>query len=588
VSRRPPRTVSPLAIVRRGIELSPEFRPVIGLLVASGLLIGLGRIAIPVLFQQLLDDDVLTADGWDGGRLATLTLLTLGVVTIVSLLSIASELWLIRVAERALARLRRVVLRRAVDLSLEEHSVERQGDLVSRTTGDIEALTEFVDWGAYSWLVNNTIALTAIVTMFVYSWQLALVAVLALVLMVPILLRLQREQQRRILGVRERTADLLSEANEAIAGGHAVRVFGQRRTIRNRLDREVHHLLDSQVHANRVQSVMFTIADVFGTIAIVAVILTAVWLGADGPSLGTTVAVVFLVQLTLVPIAELTEVVDQTSLALAGWERTVELANRPPAIPPATQPRPIRSGPLEIDVRGVSFAYGDHPVLHDIDLHVDAGTAVAVVGATGSGKTTLARLLCRLADPRTGSVCLGGVDLRDLGEKDRRRSVRMVPQDGFLFATTVRDNVAMGRDDATDADLETVVADLGLTTWVETLPAGLATTIGPAGDGLSVGERQLVAVMRAALADPGVLILDEATSSLDPATELAMTEALDRLKAGRTTVTVAHRLSTAERAALVVVFDKGRIVETGTHAELVNRGGTYARLHAAWTRGTVI
>ena len=388
--------------------------------------------------------------------------------------------------------------------------------------------------------------------------------------------------------MRERTAGLLSEVNEAIAGGHAVRVFGQRRTIRNRLDREVHHLLDSQVHANRVQSVMFTIADVFGTIAIVAVILTAVWLGADGPSLGTTVAVVFLVQLTLVPIAELTEVVDQTSLALAGWERTVELANRPPAIPPATRPRPIRSGPLEIDVRGVSFAYGDHPVLHDIDLHVDAGTAVAVVGATGSGKTTLARLLCRLADPRTGSVCLGGVDLRDLGEKDRRRSVRMVPQDGFLFATTVRDNVAMGRDDATDADLETVVADLGLTTWVETLPAGLATTIGPAGDGLSVGERQLVAVMRAALADPGVLILDEATSSLDPATELAMTEALDRLKAGRTTVTVAHRLSTAERAALVVVFDKGRIVETGTHAELVNRGGTYARLHAAWTRGTVI
>lgn len=588
MSHRDTDAVSPLAIVRRGLELSPEFKPVVGLLLASGLLIGLGRIAIPVLFQQLLDDDLLTSGGWDSGRLAVLALITLGVVLAVSVLSIVSELWLIRVSERALARLRQIVLRRAVDLSLEEHSVERQGDLVSRTTGDIEALTQFVDWGAYSWLVNNTIAITAIVTMFVYSWQLALVAVACLSLMVPVLIRMQREQQRRVLVVRERTGVLLSEANEAIAGGHAVRVFGQRRSTRDRMYRDIDARYGAQIYANRVQSVLFTVSDIFGTIAIAAAILAAVWLGADGPTLGTTVAIVFLVQLTLVPIAELTEVVDQTSLALAGWERTVELANRPQAIPPAADPKPIRSGSLDIDVDGVSFAYGNHVVLHDVSLHIPAGTSVAIVGATGSGKTTLARLLCRLADPAAGSVSLGGVDLRHLGEADRRRSVRMVPQDGFLFATTVRENVLKGRDDATDADLATVVADLGLTTWIEALPAGLDTEIGPAGDGLSVGERQLVAVMRAALADPGVLILDEATSSLDPATELAMTEALDRLKRGRTTVTVAHRLSTAERADLVVVFDHGRVVGVGTHDELVAAPGVYSDLHAAWTRGASI
>lgn len=185
-------------------------------------------------------------------------------------------------------------------------------------------------------------------------------------------------------------------------------------------------------------------------------------------------------------------------------------------------------------------------------------------------------------------MSLGGVDIADLSDDDRRRSVRMVPQDGFLFAGTVRANVLMGRDDAADDDLDTVVADLGLVEWVATLPAGLDTEIGPAGSGLSVGERQLVAVMRAALADPGVLILDEATSSLDPATELAMTEALDRLKRGRTTVTVAHRLSTAERADLVVVFDHGRVVEQGRHHELVTAGGVYAGLHEAWTRGASV
>lgn len=580
--------INPMAIVRRGLELSPEFKPVIGLLIGSGVLLGLGRVAIPVLFQQLIDDDLLTETGFDGGRLATLALITLAVVVAVGALSVASEILLIRTAEGALARLRQVVLRRAVDLSLEEHSVERQGDLVSRTTGDIEALTRFVDWGAYAWLVNTSIALTATIAMFIYSWQLALVAVAMLILMVPAHIALQREQQRRVLKVRERTGDLLSEANEAIAGAHAVRAFGQRRAARDRLDDNVDELYTTQLHANRVTAVLFTVSDIFGTIAIGAVILAAVWLGVDGPTLGTTIAIIFLVQMILVPIAELTEVIDQTSLALAGWERTIDLASRPQAIPPATDPKPIRSGALEIDVAGVDFAYGDHRVLHDVSLSIPSGTAVAVVGATGSGKTTLARLLCRLADPAAGSIALGGVDIRDLSDHDRRQSVRMVPQDGFLFATTVRANVLMGRDGATDAELDTVVADLGLTEWVATLPAGLDTEIGPAGDGLSVGERQLVAVMRAALADPGVLILDEATSSLDPATELAMTEALDRLKRGRTTVTIAHRLSTAERADIVVVFDHGSVVEHGTHAELVVAGGVYAELHGAWTRGASI
>jgi len=217
---------------------------------------------------------------------------------------------------------------------------------------------------------------------------------------------------------------------------------------------------------------------------------------------------------------------------------------------------------------------------------LDAGSSVAVVGETGSGKTTFAMLLARLADPTAGQVMLGGVDLRMVSADDRRRSVRMVPQDGFLFDTTVGANIRFGRRDSTEADVQAAVDELGLCTWVAGLPAGLDTRVGERGSSLSVGERQLVALLRAQLADPGLLILDEATSAVDPDTEQTLERALEHLAEGRTTVSVAHRLSTAERSDLVLVFDRGRIVENGSHAELAEAGGTYAALYESWLGNT--
>jgi putative ABC transport system ATP-binding protein len=208
------------------------------------------------------------------------------------------------------------------------------------------------------------------------------------------------------------------------------------------------------------------------------------------------------------------------------------------------------------------------------------------VGETGSGKTTFAKLLCRLADPSAGRVVIGGVDLREVGPASRRHAIRLVPQDGFLFDTTVAENVKMGRPGATDADVVAAFATLGLLGWLDGLPDGAATAVGERGEQLSVGERQLVSLARAQLADPGLLILDEATSSLDPETERVLSGALGRLAAGRTTVTIAHRLTTAERADLVVVFDGGRVAEVGHHAELVARGGGYARLYRSWLGNT--
>jgi putative ABC transport system ATP-binding protein len=221
-------------------------------------------------------------------------------------------------------------------------------------------------------------------------------------------------------------------------------------------------------------------------------------------------------------------------------------------------------------------------VLHDVDLAIAPRSRVAVVGETGSGKTTFAKLLTRLMDPAEGRVLIDGVDLRELSFGSLRSRIVMVPQDGFLFEGSIADNVRFGRPGATEGEIELALTELGLTDWLDGLPHRLATAVGQRGEQLSAGERQLVALARAYLADPDLLVLDEATSAVDPATEVRIARALEGLTRGRTAITIAHRLSTAEAADDVIVFDAGRVVERGRHADLVGRGGVYARLHASW------
>jgi ATP-binding cassette, subfamily B, bacterial len=226
------------------------------------------------------------------------------------------------------------------------------------------------------------------------------------------------------------------------------------------------------------------------------------------------------------------------------------------------------------------------PALLDVTMHIDPATSVAVVGATGSGKTTLAKLLTRLADPTSGAVRVAGVDLRDVRFASLRSMLVMVPQDAFLFDTTIADNVRFGRQDASDDDVLLAFTELGLDDWLLSLPDGLLTRVGERGEHLSVGERQLVALARAYVANPSCLILDEATSAVDAATEARLARALESLARGRTSVTIAHRLSTASRAARIFVFDRGQLVEQGSHDELVAAGGVYAGLHASWLDAT--
>jgi putative ABC transport system ATP-binding protein len=320
------------------------------------------------------------------------------------------------------------------------------------------------------------------------------------------------------------------------------------------------------------------------TLAVVLVVGT-VQAVHDDLTLGQLLAFLFLVNLFTQPVQQATEILNELQNAVAGWRRVIGVVDtRADVADPGDAGQVLPRGPITVDFEGVSFAYpGGETVLHDVDLSIAPRSRVAIVGETGSGKSTLAKLLTRLMDPTSGTVRIDGVDLREVRFSSLRERVVLVPQEGFLFDATLRENVRFGRPDATDDDITLAITELGLDAWLAGLPQGLATEVGQRGESLSAGERQLVALARAYLADPDLLVLDEATSAVDPSTEVRLQRALEGLTRGRTSVAIAHRLSTAEAADEVVVVDRGRIVERGPHRELVRAGGVYSALYASWS-----
>ncbi len=577
-----------IGVLRRGIAVTPELRQGVVLTLLMAVAGAGGKLAVPILIQQILDKGVLGPDGFRPAFVYPACAAVALVVSVMYLVSRLTYVRLVRASENSLMGLRVRAFEHIHRLSIAEHAESRRGALVARVTSDIETLAQFMEWGAVSWIVNGVLVVATFLVMGVYDWRLALVTLVCYFPVIVFMPMLQRRQLAAQDEVRNAVGETLSEVSETITGAALVQAYGLEDRASGRLRAAIDHQFRSYKRAARYFAAMFPVGDLFGAVALAAVTLASVtWGPGWGLDVGEVVAFLFLISLLQNPIAELSEVIDQTQIAMAGWRKVLGVLATPLDVPEPDPGRSLPSGPLDIAVDGLDFAYRDGvPVLRDLNLRLPPGGSIAVVGETGSGKTTFAKLLCRLADPTAGTIQVGGVDLREVSPDERRRAVRLVPQDGFLFDATVGDNVRVGRAGADDDEVREAFGALGLGWWLDDLPLGLDTPVGERGGQLSVGERQLVALARAQLGDPGLLVLDEATSAVDPETERALTDALDRLSAGRTLVSIAHRLSTAEAADRVLVFDAGRIVETGTHADLVAAGGTYASLYESWLGNT--
>lgn len=575
-----------LSVVRRGLEMSPGVKDGLWFTIALALLSTVGGTAVPIVVQRTIDSGL-----GDAGRSMQLSSIApaLSIALALVLITAGAAYWmrvrLFVASENGLSELRITAFRHVHDLSMLTQNSERRGALVSRVTSDIDQVSLFLQMTGIMIVISLGQIIVATIVMAFYSWQLTLVVWFCFLPLVFSLRYFAKRLSDAYDVVRRTVGDMLAVIAEPVVGASVVKSHAIEPRTQQRVDAGIGSNLDANTRAQKLVAVTFASAGVSGGLANAGVLAAGVVIGvAGGLSMGTVIAFAFLVSLVVGPTQNATQVLTEAQNAIASWRRVMDLVDTPAdVIDPGDDGVDLPAGALGATFEHVRFAYptGDD-VLRDVHVDIPARQRVAVVGETGSGKTTFAKLLTRLMDPRDGVVRLGGVDISAVAFDELRRHVLMVPQEGFLFDATLRENLVYGRTGATDTDLLAVIDELALRDWYDTLPHGLDTQVGQRGESLSAGERQLVALVRSALADPDLLVLDEATSAVDPQTELRSTRALERLLDGRTSVTIAHRLSTAENADRVLVFDGGRLVEDGSHADLVDAGGVYSRLHASW------
>jgi ATP-binding cassette, subfamily B, bacterial len=578
-------TASAWQTVRRGLALSPEFFA--GLPVTLLLALGatVGRVLVPIAVQQTIDDGLLGAHGPDVARVRDAVLVAGVAVIVTAVCAYRLNVRLFRTTETGLATLRVRAFRHVHDLSVLTQNAERRGSLVSRVTSDVDTISTFMQWGGLLMVVSLGQLVVATVLMAIYSWQLTIIVWVCFLPLFLLLRTFQKRVSAAYVAVRERVGDMLGAVSESVVGASTVRAYAIEARTGQRIDGAIERHRAAATKAQILVGVTFSTGEVVAGLANAAVVVVGVLLGIDGDiTLGRLLAFLFLVTLFVGPVQIGTEVLNEAQNAIAGWRRVLGVLDTPADVAdPGESGRTLPRGPIDVRFDHVSFAYPGGPtVLSDVDLTIAPRSRIAVVGETGSGKTTFAKLLTRLMDPVEGRVLIDEVDLRELAFASLRSRIVMVPQDGFLFEGSIGDNIRFGQPSADDDDIELAMTELGLLDWLDGLPHRLVTDVGQRGEQLSAGERQLVALARAYLADPDLLVLDEATSAVDPATEVRLARALEGLTRGRTAITIAHRLSTAEAADDVLVFDAGRVVERGRHRDLVAAGGVYSRLHASW------
>ena len=573
------------ATLRRGVELSPELRRGIGVTVALAVLSTVGKVLVPFVIQRTTDDGILAAGGPDVAIVLRYVLFAIVGVAVTATCTYFVNVRLFTASENGLSTLRIEAFRHIHDLSVLTQNTERRGSLVSRVTSDVDTISQFVQFGGLMFMVNVAQLLIATVLMVIYSSPLAAVVWGCYLPLFFIIRQFQGIVGRAYTAVRERVGDMLAAISEAVVGAATIRAYGVEDRTAERIDVAVEGHRRAAVRAQTRAVLAFTTGQLVSGLTTAVVIVVGTLLAVNGSlTLGELLAFLFLVNLFTTPVQQATEILNEMQNAVAGWRRVIGIIDTTADVAdPVEAGIELPRGPITVGFEDVSFAYpGGDTVLHDVSLRIAPRSRVAIVGETGSGKSTLAKLLTRLMDPTSGEVTIDGVDLRRVRFGSLRNRVVLVPQEGFLFDASLLENIRFGAPEATEDDVRLTLTELGLDAWLGTLPQGLATDVGQRGESLSAGERQLVALARAYLADPDLLVLDEATSAVDPSTEVRIQRALDSLTRGRTSIAIAHRLSTAQAADEVIVVEGGRIVERGPHTELVGAGGVYSHLHASW------
>lgn len=560
-------------------------RPHRGTLAVSGLLMLVvtgAQLARPQLVATAIDR------GMRDGDLSVLRWAVVGYAALVVLTTVAGG-WqrylLVRTGVRVITDVRNRLFAHLLALGHAFHDRNRPGDLMSRTTSDAETLSDFITWSVITTLQSVLTLVGIVVILLREDVTLTLAAFAVVPLMAAATWRWTRATRARYQLVREAVGDVSARAEESLAGIRVVKALGQEAAQVGRFEEANQHQRTTDLDTDRLSARFYPVIDVLSDLA-VAVVLGLGGLRVLDGSLapGTLVAIILYVQQFFEPVRDLTTRLDSVQDATAAARRILEVLDSEPAVTDAEDAiqLPPVAGHLVLDDVRFRYETGGE-VLHGIDLDVPAGTSLALVGETGAGKTTIALLLGRFHDVTGGSVAIDGHDLRTVTLASLRRQMAWVPQEVGLFRGTVRDNLRWGRPDATDREVEHAARAVGGHQLFTTLPDGYDTELEEGGGGLSTGERQLVAFTRALLMDPAVVVLDEATASVDVATEARMQRGLRELLADRTSVVIAHRLSTVVNADQIAVVADGRVVERGTHEQLLAAGGHYADLHAEQT-----
>jgi ABC-type multidrug transport system fused ATPase/permease subunit len=486
---------------------------------------------------------------------------------------------LARVGQDVVLGLRQDLFDHLTTLSLRYFSQQKAGWIIARLTSDVDALSDVLSQGLTTLVVNTLTLLAAIVGLFVLDWRLGLVALVILPPTLVLTRWFQVKSHAAFLRVRETISSLTAQIAESVSGMAVIQAFNRERVFLAEFDKANDANRHTNTYAQYLNSIFFPAIELLGVVAMVAVLWVGGRMLGDGTlTIGTLVSSVFVLNLVFQPLQELSDLYGQVQSAGAAMEKITTVLDTEPEI--RDKQNAVRAPRIDGDLRidHVTFSYGRDPVLHAVDIHVPAGDCLALVGESGGGKSTTAKLIGRFYDPDEGAILVDGHDLRTLELRSYRRQLGVVLQDPFLFAGTIADNIRFAQPEATDEQVADVAHAVGVDRIARRFESGLLHEVREGGAGLSAGERQLISIARALLADPRILILDEATSNIDRPTEVLIEQALDRLLRGRTSIIIAHRLATVRRADEILVMEHGRVAQRGTFDGLLTVDGPFRRL----------